>query len=368
MYIQELALQNFRNYEKLAMVFSPAVNIITGENGTGKTNILEAISICAHMKSFRNIADGEIMRWGEGAYFCSSSVGDSAFRRFEVGSAFYQVGLRKRGKIDGVEINRIADYYGRLLVVIFSPLDIDIINGAPEERRRFFDSVISKVDPSYLRTLYEFRKVLVARNRVLKGMREKKIADVGELEAWDALFAEKASLVLVKRRDFISRFRPVFMQSYERIGGEDSPDLFYTSTVEKYEADYILARLASIRKKDVAAGVSTLGPQRDDYRIGKSMDSLFVNYASQGQRRTAAISLKAAECEIIERDTSSRAVMLVDDIFSELDARRKVNFIGMLQEGHQVILTMVNATPADIIHFSDCKKFLVERPGIVREI
>jgi DNA replication and repair protein RecF len=149
------------------MKFSPGFNFILGENGVGKSNILEAITILAQLKSFRAIDDREIVRWGETSYFCSSTLTNCDHEKFEVGVQATDF-LKKKFKIDGLEIKRGIDYYGKFLVVAFSPVDIEIINGSPEARRRFFDSVLSKIDKTYLINLSEFKKILTSRNKLLK--------------------------------------------------------------------------------------------------------------------------------------------------------------------------------------------------------
>src|SRR5208337_4738022 len=160
MFIEELTIKNFRNYGNLQISFSPGINFIIGNNGVGKSNILEAISIVSNIKSFRNINDSEIIKWNEDSYYCSLAVGNHDDSLYEIGCALKSDTVQKRLKIDGKEIKSAAEYYGRLLSVILSPIDINIINGTPDFRRRFFDSVISKIDMTYFEALGEFRKVL----------------------------------------------------------------------------------------------------------------------------------------------------------------------------------------------------------------
>ena len=150
MYVKELTAKNFRSYEDLTLEFSPGINFIIGENGTGKTNILEAISVASNIKSFRNIADSEIIQWGKDSYYCSIQSEEGEYRKFEIGCVLQSDKIKKKVKINGKEVSRSSKYFGKFLTVIFSPIDINIINGAPDLRRRFFDSVISKIDYDYI--------------------------------------------------------------------------------------------------------------------------------------------------------------------------------------------------------------------------
>jgi DNA replication and repair protein RecF len=342
MYIKNLSVKNFRNYRELDLEFSPEVNFITGDNGIGKTNILEAITITSNIKSFRNIPDSEIMLWGEESYYCSSVVEESDYRKFEVGCTQISDRIKKRIKIDSREVLRGTDYFGKCLSVIFTPMDINLINGSPEIRRKFFDSVLSKIDNEYMIILSEMKKILRSRNRILKMIREKRMSDRGQLDVWDSMFSEKVSFIVKKRREFIKKFADFFSTSYRNIAGDDpGTDIEYISSTVSDERDEILEELEENRSRDIAMGTTGTGPQRDDYILTRE-GRIFTNYASQGQRRTAAISLKMSECEIIEEKSGKKSIILVDDIFSELDGRRRESMVEILNRGNQVIFTLVD--------------------------
>ncbi|PKL38984.1 MAG: hypothetical protein CVV44_08940 [Spirochaetae bacterium HGW-Spirochaetae-1] len=372
MHIDELNLKNFRNYSKLAISFSPGVNFIMGDNGVGKSNILEAISILSNVKSFRNITDAEIIQWGQTSYYATAFVNDGEMKKYEVGCIIdneQEKKIRKRVKIDGNEAGRVSDYYGKLLTVIFSPMDINIINGAPEVRRKFFDSVLSKIDISYMETLNEFKKVLVSRNRILKLIRERKINDTRQLDPWDTLFAEKASVIISKRKSYVDRFAAAFQTSYGHIAEhEETPEIFYDQNSETSETAHIHRILFEKRVRDIMAGSTGMGPQRDDFILRNRTGSHFVNYASQGQKRTAAIAMKIAECEIIEEKSKRKSVILVDDIFSELDEKRRRNMVEVLSRGNQVIFTMVNSNSVNMSDFPGSRHFMVNTGGTMQEM
>ena len=174
MILQNLKLINFRNYVSLDIQFSSEINFITGNNGSGKTNIIEAISVISNLKSFRNTSDSHIVKWGNNSYYCSGIINGSDFSKFEVGFIYDNEKFKKKIKIDGAEIKKASDYYGKLISVLFIPSDINIISGTPDLRRRYFDSVISKIYPEYIDELNDFKSVLNSRNIVLKKIKEGK--------------------------------------------------------------------------------------------------------------------------------------------------------------------------------------------------
>ncbi len=365
MYIDRLILQNFRNYDNLNIEFSPGLNFIIGENGIGKTNILEAIYIASNIRSFRNIPDSEIIRWGENYYYCKSLIKENEYRKFEVGCNIDNGNVRKKIKIDDREIKKASDYFGKLLTVVFIPVDINIVSGSPDLRRRFFDSVISKIDPSYFEVLNKYKKILSSRNTILKQLKEKRSNYYNELDIWDSMFADSSYFIVKKREEFIEEFSKLFSLSYEKIAGTDSvPVIEYNSSIKSMHRDEILSELQQRRDKDILFGSTGIGPQRDDY-LFLNNKRLFVNYASQGQKRIAAISLKISECDIIEKITEKKSLILIDDIFSELDKNRRENMIGLFQRGNQVIFTMTNSGYFDSMNvISTYKRFLVNYAGI----
>jgi DNA replication and repair protein RecF len=368
MYIQDLSIKNFRNYDNVHITFSPEVNFIIGNNGVGKTNILEAISVVSNIRTFRNISDVDIIKWHEDSYYSAVRVDGYHDSLFEVGCSVENEKIKKKLKIDGKEIKKASEYYGRLLTVILSPQDINIINSTPDYRRRFFDSVISKLDESYFDLLGDFRKVLASRNKILKDVRFNH-KDIKELDVWDKLFCEKAGAIIQKRIHFIEKFNAVFQHFYSNIASEDeAPLIRYESSTKTYDIGQINDLLIQSRTKDLNFGSTTIGPQRDDFILENTSGNKFTNYASQGQRRTAAVTLKVSECIIIEEEKKSKAVILIDDIFSELDEIRRSKMIDLLRRGNQIIFTMVHFDPVQLNRFGNYKGFLIESNGNIREL
>ncbi|HPX90932.1 MAG TPA: DNA replication/repair protein RecF [Spirochaetota bacterium] len=339
MIIENLKLINFRNYDQLEIEFSPHLNFIIGENGSGKTNIIEAISILSGFRSFKNISDSDIVKWGCDSYYCKGEIIESDYKKFEVGFFKDKEISKKKVKIDGSEISKISEFYGRFLTVVFSPDDINIINGTPELRRRFFDSVISKIYPDYINDLNNFRHILNSRNTMLKNIANGQV-NIKQIEVWDELFASKAMVLIKKRREFIEIFNKVFSKIYSNISNDDTCEFFYTGLPFDKKEDF-LEFLNKKKSEDLKKKTTTFGPQRDDYILKKD-DINFTNYSSQGQKRAASVSLKVSEIDIIENISGKKSVILVDDIFSELDEKRRNNMIDSIKNKGQIIFTMVS--------------------------
>jgi DNA replication and repair protein RecF len=359
MILKNIRLVNFRNYSDIIVNFSPSINIITGDNGSGKTNILEAVSIISNLKSFRNINDSNIVRWDNDSYYCSGEVLDSEYSKFRVGYSHQNNKPKKKIKIDGVEIKKVSDYYGKLITVNFIPSDINIINGSPDLRRRYFDSVISKIFPDYIDELNKYRDICSSRNLLLKKINDNK-SDIKLLEVWNKMFSEKALSIINKRKFFIKKFNEFFYKNYLNISKEDNaPEINYSSSLKSDKIDDLLAEINSNIKIDLRRGNTVYGPHRDDYYIKNNKGIGFINYASQGQRRTASISLKFSEAEIIKEIKQKKCIILVDDIFSELDEKRRDGMIELLKDEGQIIFTMVNNFfKSDLL--SDSKQFLIK--------
>ncbi len=374
MHVKKLLCRNFRNYKELEIDFSPGINLITGLNAAGKTNILESVYLFSNIKSFRNVSDTELIKRGEDSYFCALNLGNPPYTAFEIGCAVSSSGkIAKKAKIDGAVKKKLSDYFGVFLAVVFSPDDIALVTGPPETRRRFFDSVISKTDSGYLHALSEYKRIIAERNNLLRDIREKKRAEFSELDIWDAMLAERASILLKKRIEFLdtynSRFRESNLQISENL---DSLHIRYVSSCrlfEKkqfFEKEKFIEELIKNRNMDIFSGSTGIGPHRDDYCFVFDNDLTFKNFASQGQKRTAGISLKIAEYKIIE-NSREKPVILMDDVFGELDDNRKKRIMEIIGIKNQLIISSVNdfleIGSSDSVH-----KFHVQNGGIIKGI
>ncbi|HSV96106.1 MAG TPA: DNA replication and repair protein RecF [Spirochaetota bacterium] len=365
MFVDSIVLKKFRNYDTLELGFSSGINFIVGPNGSGKTNIIEAVSVAANIRSFRGAADADMVKWGEESYFCRLMSAESDFRELEIGYSSVPGSTTKKAKVDGCEIHRSSDYFGRLLTVIYSPGDILVISGSPEGRRRFFDAIIARVDREYLSMIGEFRKILASRNRLLKALLERKAA-VSELDVWDEMLASSSSGVIKKRMDFLESFTPSFSGAYQCMAKQDSvPVLRYLCGFGEGPLHEIREKISGNRRRDMMAGTTTAGPHRDDYVLYHENGRTFSSCSSQGQKRTASIALKNAERLFIEEATGERVVIMVDDVFSELDSERRENLVDSLRGENQVIFTIVNTGSIDPATFCGARIFNVGPGGMI---
>lgn len=357
MFIRNLELKTFRNYQILNIDNIKNVNFFIGTNGSGKTNILESISYISHLKSFRNVSEKDIIKWDNDCFYISMT--DDKKNKYEVGCHIEDGKLKKKIKINGDIVNRLSLFYSKVMTVFFCPDDAHIINGNPDPRRRYFDSVIAKADNDYIKTLSDFKKILSSRNFILKEIRIGKKKEK-ELDIWDSLFAEKAEKIILSRESFNSVFSDLFRESYRKISDKnDIPSIKYSPNMDVFDKDKILSTLHNNRQKDIVIGTSHCGPHRDDFVI--EMNEKNMKFCgSQGQIRTAAISLKNAEKYFIEKETGDKSILIVDDVFSELDAKRKSNLVSELSSGNQVFFSMVKIDESVISNYNDLIVYNVE--------
>ncbi len=334
MIIKSLELADFRNYEKLNIEFSSGTNILYGDNAQGKTNILEAIYLSATTKSHKSSKDKEIVRFGK----------DEGHIRIilEKDGAHYRVDMHLRKNkskgiaIDGQKIKRASDLVGRLNVVFFSPEDLSIIKDGPSERRRFMDMELCQLDQIYLNNLAKYNKLLVERNKVLKNLYDHPENSV-LLDVQDKQLIEYGSVIIRTREKFIKELNEIIGPIHEKLtGGREKLSIFYEPNID---LDNFENKQRQSREKDKILKQTTVGPHKDDFSfIVKSENSTEAidirKFGSQGQQRTASLSLKLSEIEIVKKSKKENPVLLLDDVLSELDSNRQnylLNTIGDIQ-------------------------------------
>lgn len=350
MFIDRLLLKSFRNYVNEAVGFSPKINVISGANGSGKTNILEAIYIASHIKSFRNCTDKDIIQWGKHEYYISVHVENADISTIEVGASVCDQQSEKKVKIDGKEIKKISDFYGTINVVAFFPDDNAIISGPSDIIRRYFDRLISKVDKEYIELLTTFRKILKNRNRLLKDIPHKRDI-IKQLDIWDSMYSDCAGGLIRKRKEYIEHFNTYFRKLYKEISGfDDNVTINYCASLHNENAVDINHEVSKRRNIDVQMGTTTLGPHRDVYVVYGNENTVFKSYASTGQRRLASVAMKLAEVNVIHAVKKSKSIVLLDDVLSELDDDRRKNVMQKLIDGnHQVIITCASSNDVNFV-------------------
>jgi DNA replication and repair protein RecF len=318
MFLKNLILQNFRNYSKSEFSFDKNTTIIVGPNASGKTNFLEAIFFLARSKSFKTDKDEQVMRFGEevarlsGEIIPKSNTTNNKVN-LEVIIASKEMGRgvsQKKFLVNGVSKKRI-DFVGNLLVVLFSPLDLDMVIGSPSLRRNFLNSVLETTDMEYRRSLLEFTKALRQRNALLERARETGARDEKQFEYWDNILTKTGVIITQKREELINFFNSSQKDIFDFM-------IFYDKSVISKE------RLLQYKQAEFGAGVTLVGPHRDDFAThmfdNKTRGTHDVKFfGSRGQQRLVVLQLKLFEIEFVEKMKSSRPILLLDDIFSELD-------------------------------------------------
>ena len=313
MYIREVELKNFRNYEHLNLKFNENVNFIIGNNAQGKTNLLESIFICSMGKSFRTSKDAEMIRFEKDFSKIKVTAQKQLF------PVDVEITLRKdQGKsikVNGMNISRTSDLLENLYIVIFSTEDLKIVKDEPEKRRKFIDRELCMLKPSYLDSLTNYKKVILQRNNYLK---ERNI-DSSVLDIWDIQLAKYGSKIISMRNDFIEKINEI------------------SARIHNLENE-LYNSIKKSQPSDMRLRTTTRGPHRDD--ISFYIDDINVrSFGSQGQQRTAALSLKLAELDLIKAETGEEAILLLDDVMSELDAGRQEYLIKTLSDIQLFITT-----------------------------
>ena len=351
MYIKELKLKDFRNYKDLAIDFDKRVNLITGQNAQGKTNLIESLYMSSMGRSFRTNHDAEMIRFGQDSCYIKV-LADKKFTSTKV-EILLSSNMKKAIKKDGSSIRRTADLIDNIIIVIFSPDDLKIVKDEPEKRRRFIDRELSQIKPAYFDAFMKYRRALNERNSYLKS------DDIKEsmLDIWDEGLIKYGALVMKYRNDFIEDISNIAGKIHSRItNGKEHLGL-------KYKEEFIERELVAARDRDIKTGTTSKGPQKDD--ISFIIDNINVrNYGSQGQQRTAALSLKLAELELIKRETGENAILLLDDVMSELDEERREYLIRALSE-NQIFITTTDIDDSLMKAYPDAKIIRINEGNII---
>ena len=339
MFLKKISLVNFKNYEQLDLSLSSYVNCFVGNNGMGKTNVLDAIYYLSNCKSFFNSIDSQNILH-EQDFFVIQGEFDST-KKTEKIYCGVKKGKKKVFKKGKKEYEKLSEHIGLINTVLISPMDINLIYEGSEVRRKFVDLIISQYNTEYLQTLIKYNKVLLQRNALLKSFIEKRNFNALSLEVWDEQLIEHGNKIHQFRKDFIAEFTPIFNEIYQFISNKKEIVSFgYKSQL--LEGTF-KENLANGLQKDSYSGHTSMGIHKDDYLFqlnGKSLKKL----GSQGQQKTFLISLKLAHFKHIESKTNSKPILLLDDIYDKLDEERIGQLMTKICEGDygQVFITDTN--------------------------
>ena len=354
MRIKRLKVENFRNLEKLDIKFSDGVNIIYGNNAQGKTNIIEAIYIFSFGRSFRANRDIELLKFDE-EYFLSNIEIMKKDRELEMDFGFDKISNKKMIKVNGVIQKKISDIIGKLNVVVFKPEDIKIVTDSPSIRRKYIDYLISSISKSYLENITKYKKVMEERNNLLKeiklrlkGSKNLDETDSNFLDVYDKLLSKLNCEIYNERKRVIEKLNnyiyDIHLKVTENYINNEKLHIKYVSNVEE-DIQKMYNDLMKSRLNDINKGYTSFGIHRDDYII--SINSLDVSiYGSQGQKKSSIISLKLSELKVIEEVIGEKPVLLLDDYMSELDERRRLKFLDIIED-IQIIITTTHKISID---------------------
>ena len=330
--IHQLELTRFRRYDRLFLEPHPRLNLVVGLNAHGKTTLLEAVYALAMTRSHKPAPDEALIQKGS-EYAKIEALTTFDDRQVRMSLVIAKTG--KRAKYNRVEMARLSDYVGRLNVVMFAPEDLDLIKGGPAERRRFLDMEIGQLSPPYLSALSQYRKTLKTRNEVLKGRQSGKKYDEALLEVLTERLARQAARIVDERAAFVLELDRM-LKVVQPLISETDPAIRLTY-VPSISQDF-QSELMRRRSHDVRQGTTTSGPHRDDVHFHFG-DVPLKPFASQGQIRTVVLALKLAVAELIHRQLKRYPVILLDDVFSELDDARQRNLLKHLNPRTQVFIT-----------------------------
>ena len=415
MFIRSIHLQNFRNYGRLDLDVGPSVNIFYGNNAQGKTNLVEGIYVASSITSHRTSKDSDLIKFGETGYKTSLDLTDDDKSNIQLSSCYYseRSDMCRNGRPcrqlirDNAPVDKISEYIGICNIVIFAPEDLNIVKNAPAYRRKFLNTLISKISPSYFNLLSSYSKLLAQKNTLLKNI---KLSDgmpglVDEqLNFWDYSLADLSAEIIMKRYRFTKLISELASKHHAAIsGGSENLSIEYNTIFgvvgaletflnknSKYdefmhkglsEADYgrikgilsdlVLAKLKAVRNYDIDKHISSTGIHRDDIVI-KLNGLVMKNFASQGQQRTAALALKLSELEIIKMFVSSTPILILDDVFSELDKTRRLSLVSAMKNA-QIFITCTdkNMIGEEIDLMQGSKKaefYFVDSGNITKEV
>ena len=349
MIIESLELKNYRNYDELHMQFSPGTNILYGNNAQGKTNILEAIYVCCTTKSHRGSKDREMIHFGEDESHIKMTV-----RKNDVP---YRIDMHlKKNKTKGVAVNGIpirkaSELFGIVNVVFFSPEDLNLIKNGPAERRKFIDLELCQLNKLYVHSLVSYNRVLMQRNKLLKELFFHPEYEQ-TLDVWDMQLAQYGRNVIRYREEFIAHLNEIIYDIHLKLsGGKEHLKIVYDPNTR---ADRLEEDIRQSRQQDMKQKTTLAGPHRDDIGFFIAMHAdvnvrgTFISpgdidirkFGSQGQQRTAALSLKLAEIEMVKKLVKDYPILLLDDVLSELDGDRQNELLSAIQH----IQTMITCT------------------------
>lgn len=367
MYIEKISLKNYRNLTETLLTLNPNLNLFIGNNGQGKTNFLEAIYLLGTSSSHRNSNNKDLITWEKN----KSLVQVKLIKKDQTLKISFLIHNNKKTvEINNTPLTKISELLGNLNVVLFSPEDLNLVKGGPEYRRNFLNIEISQVSKYYNHLLHKYNHVLKQRNNLLKNIRDKR-SKKDLLAVWDQQLITLGSKIIEKRIEVVEKIKILARLAQRNItDAHENLNLSYDcnlkGNLQKKEISLIFKQdLANNREREIKLGYTLTGPHRDDLVL-KVNDIDIRKYGSQGQQRTTALALKLAELEFMKSETGEYPILLLDDVFSELDEKRRNTLIKTINNKIQTIITSTDLNNLQQINNNSYKLFKVKK-GVIKE-
>lgn len=361
MQISSLKLLNFRNYESLELKFSPKINLIYGKNGMGKTNIIEAIYMLGLTKTFRSNNDDIVIKKGKNVAKIEGTIKDSILNNYKI--IINNAG--KRIKIDSNKIARVSDYITKVNIILFNPDDLKMIKDTPSIRRKMLNIEISGINGEYLVLLTNYNKVLKQRNAYLKALSKKAIYDSSFLNILTEQLVDIGMKLMWIREEFINNINSYISDIYYEITHKGTLKVVYKSEFAKKTKENILKMFEKNISREIFLGKTIFGIQHDDLEF-KIDNEIVKEFSSVGEQKNSIISFKLAEIKNIEAKLHKKPILILDDLFSELDREKINNILNLIDQDLQTFITTTEITNVDKKLIENAKIFHVNE-GIVEE-
>lgn len=366
MILKKMEIVNFRNYESLELTFNKKTNIIYGNNAQGKTNILESIYVLGLTRSHRSFIDNNLIKEGQTK---SKIFGIVEKNNINTKMEIHLDNKNKKLKIDNNEIKKVSDYISKFNIIIFYPEDLEIIKGSPNIRRQYFNLELSQLYSQYYKVLNDYKKILKIRNEYLKQMQKNIDVDKNYFDILTECLIEKAIFIYKARDKFILKINEHSEKIFKRISGTNGFNIRYSPyfKLDSFETEYLKENLRyrfnKILSTEIKLGMTLVGPHRDEFLFCIE-DKNLKEYGSQGQQRLAIISLKLAEIEVFKKYCKTTPLLLLDDVFSELDDSKKKKLLRYIHNKAQTIITTTDLNNIDEKTLKNAKIFKIKN-GIV---
>ncbi len=369
MILKNIEIRNFRNYEQLSLQLHPQLNIIYGNNGEGKTNLLESIYVLAFTKSHRSFIDHNLIKSGAETAVLKGTILNNITYNLEI----ILNKTKKTLKIDNNIETKTGSYIEKMNIIIFYSEDLELIKGFPGARRKYLNLELSQISQNYYNTLNDYNKLLKIRNDYLKQLNQGQHIDEGYFDILTDYLVEKSVFLYQMRERFLTRLNKICPKIFKDIAKKDGFKLRYVPSVEftNMEKDTIRTELKQILNtnldKDIKFKTTLYGPHRDDFEFYLGHKNLKY-YGSQGQQRVAVLALKLSEIELFKDYKQTSPIILLDDVFSELDNDKKNNLLSYIDNDMQVIITTTDLENIDKKIIDKAKLINIQNGKIIKEV